>query len=277
MVQSESHGRIADEIIDHYSAYDESQRLTDAFGLLERERTRELISRYLPSSPVTIVDVGGATGVYSFWLAGLGHRVHLVDIVPRHIEQARQIESRNSAPKLASVKVGDARALEFTDGFADVIVMHGPLYHLVDRRDRLQALAEAKRVLRPEGVLLAFAITRYAGVIYGLTQGYVFDEQYLRMTEEEVSTGLRRNAPAWLHTFTTAYFHHPDDLRRELDEAGLDHRRTLGVIGPAWLVPDLDARWEDEEERLAILAIARMLEDESVLGPRLMAVARKLD
>lgn len=262
-------------IVDHYNAYDESKRLTGGFGLLERERTMELIARYLPPPPSVLLDVGGASGVYSFWLAGLGHQVHLVDIVPRHIEQARERASAEGSAALARISVGDARALDYPDDYADVILSHGPLYHLVDRGDRLRTLSEAKRVLRPGGVLLAFAITRYAGVIFGLTRGYVFDDEYWAMTELEVTTGLRTDAPGWLNTFPSAFFHHPDDLAAELAEAGLAHERTLGVIGPAWLVPDLDESWGDEDKRRRILDVARLLEGECALGPRLMAVARK--
>jgi SAM-dependent methyltransferase len=103
------------------------------------------------------------------------------------------------------MKVGDARDLDFPDEFADVIVMHGPLYHLTDRNDRLQALSEAKLVLRPRGILLGFAITRYAGLIYGLTQGHVFDAEYLAMIREEVKTGLRKDTPSWANTFMCAF------------------------------------------------------------------------
>ena len=268
---------IAREIVDHYSSYDESKRLTGGFGLLERQRTMELIARYLPPPPATVVDVGGASGVYSFWLAGLGHRVHLVDIVPKHIEQARERASTPGSASLASIKVGDARAMDYPDDYADVILSHGPLYHLVDREARLRTLSEAKRVLRPGGILLAFAITRYAGVIYGLTRGHVFDDEYWAMTEAEVTSGLRTDAPGWLNTFPSAFFHHPDDLAGELAEAGLIHERTLGVIGPAWLVPDLDEHWGDEDKRQRILDVARLLKGECALGPRLMAVARKAD
>jgi ubiquinone/menaquinone biosynthesis C-methylase UbiE len=266
---------IAEEIIEHYAGYDESQRLTDGFGSLERERTKALVKRYLPPSPAVILDIGGGTGVYAFWLAGLGYRVHLIDIVPRHIDHTRRHSQTPDAPELAGMHVGDARALEFPDACADVVLMHGPLYHLTAHDDRLQALAEARRVLRPGGVFLAFAITRYAGIIYGLTQGHIFDLEYLAMTEREIKTGLRRDPPDWLHTFPRAYFHHPEELKVEVTEAGFVHEATLGVIGPAWLVPDLDESWQDEEKRQRILAVAQMLEHESVLGPRLMAVARK--
>ena len=266
---------VAQKIIDHYNTYDEAGRLKNDIGPLELLRTQELIMRYLPPPSAVILDVGGATGTYSFWLAGLGYSVHLVDVVPRHIEQAMQAARQPESPQLASLRVGDARALDFGDGFADAIVMHGPLYHLTDRGDRLRAIAEAKRVLRPGGVLLAFAITRYAGLIFGLLQGYVFDPAYHKMTRTEVITGQRENPPDWLGTFPNAFFHHPDELKAELQAGGLIHENTLGVLGPAWMVPNLDESWQDEAQREVILEIARLTENEPVLGPRLMALARK--
>jgi 2-polyprenyl-3-methyl-5-hydroxy-6-metoxy-1,4-benzoquinol methylase len=134
MTTSNSEKPIAEEIVEHYASYDESKRLTDGFGLLERERTKELINRYLPSSQAVIIDVGGAAGVYSFWLASLGHRVHLVDIVPKHIERAKQMSAKPDSPRPASMRVGDARDCGFPDEVADVIIMHGPLYHLTEQR-----------------------------------------------------------------------------------------------------------------------------------------------
>lgn len=275
MTKEEAGRPIGEEIVGHYGSYNESSRLTDGFGLFELERTRELIARHLPPSQAVVLDVGGASGIYAFWLAGLGHSVHLIDIVPRHIEQAKQASSAPGSPRLAGMTVGDARKLDLADDFADVVVMHGPLYHLTDRGDRLQALREARRVLRPGGVLLAFAITRYAGVIYGLTKGFVFDAHYLRMTLDEIATGVRRNAPGWLGTFTSAFFHLPDELGKEIVEAGLIHERTLGVVGPAWLAPDLDESWQDDAKRATLMDLAHALENEPVLGPRFMAVALK--
>jgi SAM-dependent methyltransferase len=264
-----------EQIIDHYNQYDEAERLKHDIGPLEQIRTQELITRYLPPAPAVVLDVGGATGVYAFWLGGLGYGVHLVDIVPRHIEQARKAAQEAGSPRLASMRVGDARHLDFADELADAIIMHGPLYHSPDREDRLRAIAEAKRVLKPGGILLAFAITRYAGLIYGLLRGYVFDPVYRRMIRTEVQTGRREDPPDWLMTFPNAFFHHPDELKAELQDGGLVHERTLGILGPAWMVPDLDASWKDQAQREVILDIARLTENEPVLGPRLMAVARK--
>lgn len=261
-------------IIAYYNKHDESKRLQSDIGPFELARTQELIARFLPPAPATVLDVGGATGVYSFWLAGLGHDVHLVDIVPRHIEQASATARQPDTPQLTSLCVGDARSLNFPDEVADAIMLHGPLYHITAREERLRAITEAKRVLRPGGILLSFGITRYAGLIFGLTRGYVFDPAYHAMIRNEVRTGRREKPPAWVFTFPHAYFHHPDELQTELVDAGLHHDRTLGILGPAWLVPDLEASWQDETQREVLLDIART-ENEPVLGPRLLAVAWK--
>src|SRR5215204_649449 len=126
-----------DPILDHYAEFDEDTRLSGAFGEFECARTRELIARHLPASPAEIIDVGGGTGAHAFWLAGLGYRVHLVDLVPRHIDIAAARQGLH-APPLASATVGDARHLAFPDGSADVIVLAGPLYHLIEHQERLR-------------------------------------------------------------------------------------------------------------------------------------------
>ena len=208
--------KIQEEIIKYYERYDESKRLASDIGPLELVRTQELIKRFLPSLPAVILDVGGATGIYSYWLAAQKYTVHLVDIVPRHIERAKAVAEQADSPKLASLRVGDARKLDFRDGYADMVMLHGPLYHLADKRDRLVAIAEAKRVLKAGGLLLAFAITRYAGLIYGLTKGLVFNRDYLRMITTEVETGQRVDPPPGAMTFPNAYFHLPQELEQEL-------------------------------------------------------------
>jgi ubiquinone/menaquinone biosynthesis C-methylase UbiE len=263
------------EIIEHYNRYDESRRLQRDIGPFEFARTQELILRYLPPAPANVLDVGGGTGVYSFWLASLGYDVHLVDIVPRHIEQAAGQMRQTGAVQLRSARVGDALSLDFEDGSADAVILHGPLYHLSERKERLRALAEARRVLRPGGVLCAFAITRYAGLIYGLLQGHVFDDAYLKMICREVETGLRIDPPAWAFTFPNAYFHHPDELRAEVQGSGFQLDALLGVLGPAWMAPDLEQNWRDEERRAVLMRLAGLVENEPVLSPRLLAAARK--
>lgn len=62
------------EVLGYYDRFPEETRLDQGPSRLERVRTQEILSRVLPAPPARIVDVGGAAGVYSSWLAGLATR-----------------------------------------------------------------------------------------------------------------------------------------------------------------------------------------------------------
>ncbi len=105
------------------------ERLTSGGLTLEFLRTQILLRRYLPAPPAQVLDVGGGSGVYASWLAGLGYQVHLVDPVPLHREQAARLGG-------FAVSAGDARDLAQADASADAVLLLGPLYHLTSRADR---------------------------------------------------------------------------------------------------------------------------------------------
>src|SRR3954463_10956653 len=106
--------------------YVEDVRLTRSpHGRLEFARTVELLGRVLPAPPARVLDVGGGTGIHARWLAEAGYDVTLLDLMPEHVAQAARIEGVRAV-------VGDARALEAEDQAFDVVLLLGPLYHLVE-------------------------------------------------------------------------------------------------------------------------------------------------
>ncbi len=232
-------------------------------GPLEFARTQELILRFLPPGPLRIADIGGAAGIYAGWLAGLGHRVQLVDPVPLHVEQATA-----DHPGVRAT-VGDARALDQPSDSFDVVLLMGPLYHLVDRDGRGQALREALRILRSGGWVFAAGIARFAAVMDLLVRlDRLHEPEVLRAVEDAVATGVLEDAPM----FTTAYFHLPQDLVDEVADAGFQNPRIFSVEGPGFLVSDFESRWADPQRREAILAAARLMESE----PSALAAASHL-
>jgi SAM-dependent methyltransferase len=253
----------ADDIQRYYEAGLEGSRLFEGSGPLERARTQDVLERHLPPAPARVLDVGGATGVYARWLAGRGYAVHLSDPVPRHVEEARS----HPGPALAAARVGDARRLEEADESADAVALLGPLYHLTERDDRVRALAETRRVLKPGGVVVAAAISRYASLLDGLFRGLVDDPEFVPILDRDLREGQHRNPTPRLDYFTTAFFHQPSELASEAVAAGLAVKAVVAVEGPAWLVPDLDARWRDERRRGQLLDLLRRLEaDPAVLA-----------
>ena len=262
----------------YYEQAAEESRLESGAFRLEALRTRELIQRHLPSAPGTVLDVGGAAGAYAFWLAELGFSVHLIDAVPRLVEIARARNQR-AVHSLAGCSVGDARRLAAPDNSVDAVLLLGPLYHLVDGRDREAALLEAARVLRPAGLLFAAGICRFASMLDGLTRELLRDPDFARIVQRDLESGVHHNTTDRLDYFTTAFFHRPDELRREVAEAGFHIEGLYGIEGPGGILSDLDDRWNDPVRRETILQVARALESEpSVIGcsAHLLAVGRKI-
>jgi SAM-dependent methyltransferase len=265
------------EILDHYGRhFDESSRLEDGgFGTLEAIRTLELLDRHLPPPPARILDVGGGSGFYARRLTAEGFEVHLVDPIPRHVEAASEPEGDRPAP--ASACLGDARSLGHPDGSFDAVLLLGPLYHLTDRDDRVGSLAEARRVVRPGGLVTAAAITRFASALDGLDSGYIDDPAFLEIVDRDLREGQHRNPTGNPAYFTTAFFHHPDELRDEMRDAGFEDPTLLAVEGIAWAASDLPERLADPAKRERVLEIVRRTEDESCLmgaSPHLLGFAR---
>ena len=156
-----------DDIVSHYTTGTERARLTSGIGLLERERMLEILERFLPEPPATILDVGGGPGVHAFALAERGYQVQLFDLTPAHVEQARQLTPDALRPRIEA-RLGDARKLDRGAGTADGYLLLGPLYHLTERADRIAAIREASRILKSGGTLVAAAITRFGSLLDGL-------------------------------------------------------------------------------------------------------------
>ena len=270
----DDHEHLDPEIAGHYAAVSEERRL--GTWNLERVRTWELLGRYLPSPPTVVLDVGGAAGVYALPLAAQGYEVHLVDPVALHVRQALRASAGQPTAPLAGATVGDARRLEWPDRSVDTVLLLGPLYHLTDRGDRLRALAEARRVLRPGGIVVAAAISRFASTLDGLLRGYLDEPGFEAIVEGDLRDGQHRNPATRPEWFTTAYFHLPEELGREVTEAGLRLEAVLAVEGPAWMLPDIEQRLADPGRRERVLAAIRRVETEpSLLGAsaHLLAVA----
>ena len=206
--------------------------------------------------------------------------MHLLDSVALHVEQARAASAARVAP-LASTVVGDARELPFADASVDVVLMLGPLYHLTEASDRARALAEARRALRPGGLLAAAAITRFASTLDGVAQGFLLSPASRRSssaTSPTASTAtparIRPGSPRPTSTV-------PTQLEREVAAAGFEVRALLaieGAVGAAAETHALDPWLDDPAGREVLLRAIRRVEAEpSLLGasPHVLAVATR--
>lgn len=260
------------EIATHYADTDEAGRLAKPRGQVEFLRTMEILGRFLPPPPARLLDVGGGPGRYALPLADAGYEVELVDVLEPHVDQARAAGVRDAV-------VGDARALHADDASVDAVLLLGPLYHLTDRAERVRAWSEAARVLRPGGVVVGAAISRFASLLDGLHLGLMADPAFVSIVDEDLRSGQHRNPEQRERWFTTAYFHHPDELGPEMAEAGLELELLAAVEGPAQTLGDDLEEWlADPARRRTLLAsLARVETEPAIIGAtgHLLAVGRR--
>jgi ubiquinone/menaquinone biosynthesis C-methylase UbiE len=264
-------------ILAHYATGYEQCRLDMGPGQLERARTEEILTRILPPPPADVVDVGGGPGRYAGWLGAQGYEVELLDVVPLHVEQARESFDRLGL-RNARAQLGDARQLPYASRSQDVALLLGPLYHLTAREDRLRALQEASRVLRPGGRVAVAGISRFASLMDGFFRGFIRDPSFTAIAAMDLDTGRHENPTAVTNYFTTAYFHHPAELAEELAEAGFAEAEVLAVEGPFWCLQNFDEIWIRDELREQMLGFLRRIEREpSLLGSsaHLLGLGRK--
>jgi len=255
------------EMFDHYRQVEESERLSSGVGELERDRTRDILQRHLPKPPATLCDVGGAAGVHALWLAQQGYEVHLFDPVQHHVDQALAASARQPDSPIASCSVGDARHIDRPDESADAVLLLGPLYHLTERADRLAALREAYRLLKPGGRIFAATVSRFASLIDGLARDLVADPAFVEILARDLDSGVHLNPTGNPNYFTTTFFHHPDELRQEMTQAGFRVERLVGIEGPAWFMASFESHWNDPAKRPLLLELLRKVETEpSLLG-----------
>lgn len=269
-----SHSALHD-IATYYAQDREHDRLTRGLGPLEFLRTLDLLARLLPDTPATILDIGAGAGVYARELLRGGYAVHALDPMPGHVERLR---TDPTLARLQSVHLGDARHLPFADDTADAAILLGPLYHLPAAPDRAQALTEAVRATRPGGRILAAAISRSSAILGDLMRDKL-DEAYARpIRERAYRTGEYQNPEGRGGYFTTAYFHHPEELRMELEAAGLTEVTVYAVEGPTQVLSDPETALRDAPRREGIMRALRLIErDPALLGvsSHLLAVGVK--
>ena len=265
------------EIIAYYNTGIESDRLETDIFQLEKERTQEIISRYVDDNKKIILDVGGGAGHYSFWLTKLGHEVHLLDPVSVNIETAKR-KAADSKILLNSIQVGEARQLPWEDEKFDIVLLMGPLYHLEKKEQRIDALKESYRVLKKGGYLFAAGISRYASLFDGFFRNLVKDPDFFQIVEQDITTGQHRNFTQKLAYFTTAYFHQPEELKGEISESGFTCEKLIAIESFGWLIPEFIKKWAEKDYRPLLLEMIRRVEDNNDLiglSAHFLAIGKK--
>ena len=174
--------------------------------------------------------------------------------------------SPDGSTLLVASDLPGTRQLDDADESADAVLLLGPLYHLTEREDRIGALQEARRVVRPGGLVAVAVIHRFASLLDGTRRGLLADPRFLGIVKRDLREGQHRNPENVEGWFTTAYFHLPHEICEEVEAAGLTVERLVGVEGPGG--------WFDSPRDVALTA-AGLAEEIPALSPHMLCLARR--
>lgn len=204
-----------DEVYDEWTRLDRHR--------VEFDITKRYLDHYLKGDKLKIFDIGGGPGRYSIYLAEKGHQVTLLDLSNKNVEMAK-IKAKEAGVELAGAVKGNALDLsEFESEAYDVVLLMGPLYHLIHEADRRKSIENAMRLLKKGGLLIAAFISNYAPIQDALLYCNAdFDT-------EELLTYLENGLNEAEQGFTTAYFTGVEEAKALMNSFDLEELAFAGI------------------------------------------------
>ena len=113
--------------------------------------------------------------------------------------------------------------------------------------------------------MFAAAISKFTSALDGSSRGWIRDPRFMKIVNQDLKNGQHRNPSNVPQYFTTAFFHHPNELKAEVTQAKFKSVKLYAITGFAWLLPKFDKLWSNRELRGRLLTLLEMTEAESSL------------
>lgn len=239
------------------SKYDEWKRLER--HKIEFDITKRYLDEYLNGDNLEIFDIGGGPGRYALYLAEKGHKVTLLDLSKRNIEVAKE-KAMERGISLERYIHGNALELGEFEQRYDVVLLMGPLYHLIKESERKKAVEEALKKLKPNGIIVASFISNYAPL-----QDYLSDVYPIESVDRLLNY-LIKGENKLLEGFTTAYFIDYREAKSFMKSFGLTELLFAGVENILCSKEKEINMLEESEYRKWLEIGYQLSRDENVIG-----------
>lgn len=240
----------------YYNKFNEEKRLDSRHGQVEFRVTMKYIHEALENlkrelgtdsnADLHILDVGAGTGRYSVPLSEEGFDVTAVELVKYNLGILKQ--------KKSSVKALQGNALnihkKFLENTFDLTLVFGPMYHLLNKEDKIKALLNAKRVTKPNGyILVAYTMNEYSFVVHAIQENKMaecfneglIDENFHTLTNEES-----------LYDYVRI-----EDIDSYNEAASLQREKIISPDGPVnYIRPFVNKLSEEDFERVVAYQMA---------------------
>ena len=155
------------ELIEYYNKHNEDKRLKTKHANIEYITAMKYIHEYIKEG-YSILDVGAGTGAYSIPLRDEGYDVTAVELVKQNL---KYMEKAN-----INCYQGTATDLsKFKENSYDIVLLFGPMYHLLTMDEKVKALEEAKRVSK-KYIFISYCMNEFALIYHGFMEGYIKDD-----------------------------------------------------------------------------------------------------
>jgi ubiquinone/menaquinone biosynthesis C-methylase UbiE len=271
----------------YYSHFDEKNRLrNDNSGKLEYLMTMQILEKYLPGvddgmnvthrqkartdsgagKKISILDLGGGAGVYSFPLAKAGYEVTLADLSEDLLAMARKQKEEDDLKNLVSCDHVNATDLcSYKNDQFDVVLLFGPLYHLLENDERQKCVAEVYRVLKPCGKVFASFIPYLSGSIALVSRFCWSPEQVsVEILEKAFESGKFNNLSD--HGFQEGYYPKSEEIEKLFAENGFNKINMRSIRGFGYEKEDMIFKFKNKNAFKDILnLISQTAEDKSII------------
>lgn len=158
-----------ENLIKYYNKFNEDKRLTRRHGIIEYRTAMHYLEKYLSTlDNPKIIDIGAGTGSYSIPLSKK-YDVTAVELVKHNL-----MTLKRKSTKVKSY-LGNALDLSiFKDNTFDIVILFGPMYHLIKEEDKIKALSEAKRIVKEKGLIfISYYMNEYAIIKHGFIENTI--------------------------------------------------------------------------------------------------------
>ena len=206
----------------YYNKFNEEKRLLRPYGRVEYLTTMKYIEEGISGREhLRILDVGAGTGRYAVPLSEAGHEVTAIELVNYNLGILKKKGSSVTARRGNALNLSKYPADHY-----DIVLELGPLYHLFSFEDKLRVLQEARRVVKPGGLIYAaYCMNEFSVLTYGFKEGHV---------KEVLASGKYSPDFQSLSTEDDLYSYvRLEEIRALSDAAQLIRIKTVTPDGPA--------------------------------------------
>lgn len=159
-----------ENLITYYNKFNEDKRLSRRHGIVEFKTAIKYIEQILDKTDnPKIIDVGAGCGEYSIYLKNKGYDVTAIELIKHNLMTLKNKDKTIKAYQGNAINLSN-----FKDNSFDMVLLFGPLYHLISMEDKLKALLEAKRIVKENGyILISYYMNEYAVITHGFKENNI--------------------------------------------------------------------------------------------------------